>query len=131
MLKTNSKKARENVRAYISYYYDETNYCFDSPAKNFHEIAQKILDIFHKEKYYTNEYIKANRLSEYEIFKKWCEGLPSILDTCYFYNRSAVQDLGDILEQSKSEREQYTESDAEDLLTRLIYRELIKEVYKA
>ena len=31
-------------------------------------------------------------------------GLPSVLDTCYFYNRSAVDDLGAILEETESEK---------------------------
>lgn len=39
---------------------------------------------------------------------------------------SAVVDLGNILEQSERERAQYTEEQAERLLTHLIYQELVK-----
>lgn len=53
-----------------------------------------------------------------------------ILDTCYFYNRSAVADLGAILQQSERERARYTESQAEQLLTHLIYQELVKGARK-
>ena len=52
------------------------------------------------------------------------KGLPSVLDTLYFYNRSAVDDLGEVLEQSEREKVKYTEREAELMLTHLIYREL-------
>jgi hypothetical protein len=67
---------------------------------------------------------------EYNAFIDWCAGLPSVIDTCYYYNRSAVHDVGEILEQTQNERARYTESDAEKLLTYLIYREIKKEVEK-
>ena len=41
MLKTNSKKARENVRAYIVGHADGTNYGIDLPA-TFEGVAQRI-----------------------------------------------------------------------------------------
>ena len=56
----------------------------------------------------------------------WCSGLPGVLDTCYYYNRSAVDDLGAILEETDEERARYTEEQAEKMLTTLIYRELKK-----
>lgn len=55
---------------------------------------------------------------------------PPVLDTCYYYNRSAVADLGNILEETPAEMERYTESGAETLLTNLIYRELKKGAAK-
>ena len=64
------------------------------------------------------------------VFIDWCQGLPSVLDTCYYYNRSAVNDLGDILNQSKREREKFTEEEAEKQLSHLIYRELRRAARK-
>ena len=64
------------------------------------------------------------------IFADWCAGLPSILNTCYYYNRSAVDDLGEILEETEEEKEKYTQTEAEKLLTALIYREIKKAVKK-
>lgn len=52
--------------------------------------------------------------------------MPSILDTCYYYNRSAVDDLGAILEETAEEKARYSEAQAETLLTSLIYRELVR-----
>lgn len=76
------------------------------------------------------EYQAAKGYTNEAVFIDWCQGLPSILDTCYFYNRSAVADLGAILQQSERERARYTESQAEQLLTHLIYQELVKGARK-
>lgn len=65
-------------------------------------------------------------MTEQERFEEWAAGLPSILDTCYYYNRSAVDDLGAILEETDSEKARYTEQQAETRLTYLIYRELVR-----
>lgn len=127
MIKTNSKKARENIRTYIINHFDASNYT-DTPPEEWHEIAAFILGTFRDEKYYSLEYMKAHGLTEQRAFIDWAAGLPSVLDTCYYYNRSAVEDLGEILEETESEKAKYTETAAEALLTRLIYNELIKGV---
>lgn len=126
MLKTNTKKARENIRAYIITNYDPSNYDLTQAPETWPGIAAHILETFRREKPYSLEYMQRARLSECAVFLEWAAGLPSILDTCYFYNRSAVDDLGAILEETKEEREKYTERDAEQFLTRLIYRELLE-----
>ena len=129
MLKTNSKKARENIRAYIIEHFGADSYT-DTPPEEWHEIAVFILETFRAEKYSRlNEY-KYYKYCESAAFTDWCAGLPSVLDTCYYYNRSAVDDLAEILEESESEKARYTESDAERVLTYLIYRELTKEELK-
>ncbi len=122
MLKTNSKKARENIRAYILENFTPENYT-DNPPQEWPEIAAFILDTFKSEKPAIGSYA---RMTEQERFIDWAQGLASVLDTCYYYNRSAVDDLGAILEETDSEKARYTEQQAESLLTNLIYRELIK-----
>lgn len=125
MLRTNSKQARENIRNYIMENFTPESYT-DTPPTEWHEIARYILEVFRSEKYHTQSDFKYYRNCELDAFVDWCAGLPSLLDTCYYYNRSAVDDLGEILEQTTSERKKYTESDAERLLTTLIYNELIR-----
>lgn len=122
MLKTNSKKARENVRAYIVNNFTPENYT-DNPPQDFHEIALFILNTFRNEKYSTPEDFRYYK-TEQNAFADWCAGLPAVLDTCYFYSRSAVDDLGDILEETLQEKSRFTEEQAESLLTSLIYKEL-------
>lgn len=125
MLKTNTKKARENIRAYIADHADFSNYDMETP-ETWPELAAAILETFRREKYSMPEDYRYYRNSECAAFVDWAAGLPSVLDTCYFYNRSAVEDLGAILEESESEKAKHSESDAEQCLTRLIYRELIE-----
>lgn len=122
MLKTNSKQARENVQAYIMQHFDGCNYDIET-KETFTQTAAIIMDVFRSEKPAEGGY---SRMSEQERFTEWAAGLPSILDTCYYYNRSAVDDLGKILEETEQEKARYSEQDAEKLLTYLIYRELVR-----
>lgn len=128
MLKTNSKKARENIRTYITDNFTPEDYDRELESfSGFEEIAAFILAKFREQKYNTiNEY-RYYKGVEALAFADWCAGLPSLLDTCYYYNRSAVDDLAVILEETEAEKNKYNdEAKAEQLLTSLIYKELIK-----
>lgn len=122
MLKTNTKKARENVRGYIVNHFTAENYT-DTPPQEWPEIAAFILDVFRSEKPAVGSYA---RMTEQERFTDWASGLPSVIDCGYYYNRSAVDDLGAILEETEAEKARYSEPKAENLLTYLIFRELTK-----
>ena len=125
MLKTNSKKARENIRAYIVNNFDPCGYT-ETPPESWPGIAAYIMETFRAELFNSENIRRYYRYNESSAFFAWAAGLPSILDTCYYYNRSAVDDLGAILEETESEKARYNESDAEKLLTTLIYRELLQ-----
>lgn len=124
MLRT--KKANENIRAYIMDNFTPENYT-DNPPEDFPRVAAFILEIFRKEKMSDFRY---RDCSEFTAFTDWCQGLPSVLDTCYYYNRSAVDDLGAILEETAEEKARFTEAEAERRLTWLIYSELSKGAAK-
>ena len=124
MLRT--KKAIRNIRAYILDNFTPENYT-DNPPTDFPEVAAFILDTFRKEKMSDFRYHDCN---EFAAFTDWCQGLPSVLDTCYYYNRSAVDDLGAILEETAEEKARFSEQEAERRLTWLIYRELSKGAAK-
>ena len=128
MLRTNAKKANENIRAYIMDNFTPENYT-DNPPKDFPEVAAFILGVFRTEQKHilNGDYYRA---IEFAVFTDWCKGLPSVLDTCYYYNRSAADDLGRILEETAEEKERFTEEEAERRLTWLIYRELRKGAAK-
>ena len=125
MLRTNSKKAAENIQTYIVNGFTPENYT-DDPPQEFPKIAAFILDTFRSEKYHLPKDRRYYHGCELSAFRDWCAGLPSVFDTCYFYNRSAVDDLGAILEETEQEKARYMEQQAEQLLTDLIYRELLK-----
>ena len=125
MLRTNTKKAAANIRAYIMDGFTPEGYT-DNPPQEFPEVAAFILDTFRNEKYWRSQDVRYYHGCERSAFRDWCAGLPSVLDTCYYYNRSAVDDLGAILEETEEEKARFTEQEAEQLLTNLIYRELTK-----
>lgn len=122
MLRTNTKKACANIQAYIMAGFAGDNYGIEKPA-TFAECAKIIIDTFYQE-YYSQPWQKERYLNEFAAFESWAQGLPSIIDTCYYYNRSAVDDLGQILEETEAEKARFTEREAESKLTWLIYREL-------
>lgn len=121
MLKTNSKQAKENIQRYIIEHFDCSGYDVEEPT-TYQEMCQMIYDTMKKEKFHNKS------INEFEIFKDWCQGLPSILDTCYYYNRSALEDLKIILEETEDEANKYTEEQAEERLTYLLYREITKNM---
>lgn len=126
MLKTNSKQAKENIKKYIMEHFDFFNYeDEENPApEEYKDICKCIYDTMIAEKFYSKE------VNEYETFKTWCQGLPSLFDTCYYYNRSAVEDLRIILEETEEEASKFSESEAEERLTYLLYREIVKNKAK-
>ena len=125
MLKTNSKQAKENIKQYIIDGFTPENYT-DGKIEGFENIAKYILKTFRSEKYNIKEDFKYYHNNELAAFFDWCQGLPSLIDTCYYYNRSAVADVAKILEQTETEAARYTEEQAEQLLTNLIYKELLR-----
>lgn len=132
MLKTNSKKVIEKVRKYcVDSWNDHAEGEGLPTVESFEAASTEILKScineqlgFEKEKrldflkhYYSNSFFAA--------FEDWCQGLPSVLDTCYYLHR-AVDQLGDWLEETQEERERFSESEAEQKITYLLFRELTK-----
>lgn len=135
MLKTNSKKVINKINNYII---DSINFEYFPELKegaNLEEIKSAILKEFITiklknfncgdaftvlERFYNNNI--------YEAFKDWVQGLPSSFDTLYYYNTSAIDLVGDWLEQTEEERNRYNEQEAEELASRLIFRELTKKI---
>lgn len=124
MLRTNSKQAKENLKNYIMEHFDFTGYEEEGKKapETYKEICRCIYDTMQAEKYC------ARARNDYETFKDWCQGLPSLLDTCYYYNRSAVEDLKNILEETTAEAERFTEEQAAERLTYLMFREITKNM---
>lgn len=131
MLKTNCKIVKERIRAYILSAENVEEFAPEgTPNETYTDKARAIYADFMR--YYDgdNRNHGRNPRNYQEAFEEWAAGLPAIIDTCYYYNVSAVDLLGDILEETAEERAKYTESDAEHLLTYLIYREISREAMK-
>lgn len=123
MLKTNSKAVREKIRAWIMNNttfegYDELQ---NVDTNNFSEVARALLDTCEKEKFYC---VYPNQT---EMLIDWFQGLPSVIDTAhYIYHCNAVNLLGGWLEETETEKARFSESQAENMINRLIIRELLK-----
>lgn len=120
MLKSNSKQAKENIKNYIINNFDFSNYETEETAapETYNEICKCIFETMKKEKSF------CNYVNDSAAFKDWCQGLPSIFDTCYYYNRYAKDDLKIILEETEEEANKFTEEQAEEMLTELLFREI-------
>lgn len=121
MIKSNSLTARNNIKKFIL-----NNFNFeDHPEvkKDFNEVKTVILKSFNN---YISESDKTRPLSS--VFYDWGSGLPNVLsfDDVFLGCDAAINVLGDILEETESEKKKYTESEAEKTLCNLIYRELVK-----
>ena len=82
-------------------------------------VAAFILDRFNDE--YSHE---IKRYGAPIAFEAWASGLALGGLFCYYYNRSAVDDVQKILNETDEEAQDYTEAEAERFLTRLIYMEI-------
>lgn len=122
MLKTNSRKAKETIKHYIMENFNAENYTAEK-IEGWDNISRYIYNIFRREAYSTKE-DKRFYKTEKDAFFYFVQGLPSILDCSFVYNVSAVDTLGEILEESEEEKARYTEEQAEELLIALIYREI-------
>lgn len=122
MIKTNSKKAREKIRAYIMNNAPEIE---DNAAPDFNAVAAYIISDF--ERVIENDY-RVGRMTYQDLFFDYSQGLP--LDGLFLYHDryNAVDTLGDILEETETERARYSEDKAAYLFTYLIYRECLKAI---
>ena len=114
MLRTNSKAARQNVQNYITESAAEyIAECYELPTEG-KQIFSSIAEIYRQE--YRKPMTQAN-------FTAWAQGLPCgrLFD---YYLHSAVDTLGNILQESEEERSRFTEEQAERTLSYLIYREV-------
>ena len=134
MLKTNCKKAIDNIWAYLEGFTDNINdeIIAWNPEMEYLQkgdrkaLATAIYKEYLIEKRNNNNEWLAGRVTDYELFEDWASGLAMCGIFDYWYNVPAIKTLGDILEETETERERFTESDAEKMLTRLIYREVTK-----
>lgn len=122
MLKTNSKKVKETIKNYImdSFHDSDFETWRGIHVEDYSQICSIILSMFWQEKI---KHDKRN-ISEKDFFVDWCQGLPSILGCEYYYNISAVDLLGEWLEETEEEKSRFSESEAEIMIANLLYREL-------
>lgn len=123
MLKTNSKKAKENLRNYII---ENVLHNDETECTTIDEAIATLKKHFNVEKLhpYNLQLIRSGKATEKAIFKSWLQGLPhgGIGDYWYFCNAADI--LGGILEETEEEKARFTEEEAANMLTTLIYNEI-------
>jgi hypothetical protein len=121
MLKTNSKQVKAKVRGYIL-----ANFIYEDQP---HETESETLDLVARcfiEAEYSSGYQRSQNLQEAFIW--WLQGLPCGLGDWYLCR--AVDLVGDWLEQTTEERNQYSEQQAERLASYLVFKEVSPYIYK-
>lgn len=130
MLKTNCKIVKDRIRAFILSAENVEEFAPEAPNETYNDKARAIYADFMRVYNGDNRNHGSHPQNLQEAFHDWTGGLPAILDTCYRYNTSAVDMLGDILEETPAERAKYTECEAEKMLSYLIFREISREAMK-
>ena len=124
MIKSNSKKAKQNIFNYVKEYaedYLSDDYGFTVTDDNLYSL---IYSVFEDEARPHDGYNARKPVQD--VFEAWASGLALGGLFCYYYNREAKKDLAKILEESAEEAAKYSEEAAEKMLTYLIYREVSK-----
>lgn len=132
MLRTNSKKAKENIRLWILANYMPEDYtdAFQTETgeytlENFPEVAANIMGVFHKEKG-----VDVRRYGLEIAFTDWMQGLPPILDIYSLLGGWSVSEiLAEWLEETETEKEAYSKKDedgikAMETALHLVFREI-------
>lgn len=124
MLKSNSREVRQKIREYITSWF---HYCdFENYNKvelvDFSDIATVILSDF--KRVTDNDYYTKTMTCQ-ERFIDWLSGLPSMIDTDYLLGTDAARNLlASWLEESETEKNRFSETDAERMIGKLLFREL-------
>jgi hypothetical protein len=127
-LKTNSKQVKAAIMEYIRGYKEDIACNYEIPEtelENDDSLCFVIYNIFRQEALDHNLQYKAGKISEATAFHDWASGLAMYGMFDYYYYPIAVNLAGSILQETESEKSRFTESDAEKLLTNLIYREIV------
>ena len=125
MLRTNSKKAKQNIKNHImDVFNDYVTDCGSYPENAAATLADAAAVIFQDVKRVLN--IKHNNYVSQADFTRYAAMLPGYVET--FYN--AWDALKTILEETDAEAARYTNADAEKVLTAIVYRELINAVLR-
>lgn len=127
-LRTNSKQVRSAVMDYIRLdkdYLISDYEIMETDLKNDDLICLVIYDIFRREKLDHDVRFEKGKLSEYAAFEEWASGLAMGGLFAYYYMPVAVDLVGKFLQETEEEKARYSETEAEKLLTYLIYREII------
>ena len=118
MRKLNCKEVNEALKNEImdSYESAEEYYTYDGAEMKteYNDICKDILKMFECEKLNGDLRYKASNMSKQDLFVEWMSGLPSSFPvSCDIFLGSAAEWLGNILDETETEKQKYSDSKAE------------------
>ena len=122
MLKTNSKEVKTTIKNFImdniEDFFTEREIKTDKPATTLWQIVEE-------EKFYNDDRYKNN----YDKLYDWLQGLGCGIGDDIFLS-DATELIGNWLKQTEGEKARYTNTQAEELACKLVYRELMAMIRK-
>lgn len=116
MLKTNSKIVKNRIRKYIELHVADF---LEEREVNTNKPITEFFAIIHEEKLYQKY------KCEFDMVQDWMQGLGcSIGCDIYYHHGTAKNILANWLEETEEEKEKYSETEAENMMMRLVYREM-------
>lgn len=136
MRKLNCKEVNEALKKEIidSYESAEEYYTYDGAEMKteYNDICKDILKSFEREKLNNDLAYKAGKVRKQDLFIEWMSGLPSSFPvSCDIFLGYATEWLGNILDETETEKQKYSDSKAERTACLILYRELNKHAQKA
>lgn len=136
MLKCNSKAVKEKIKKWIldnsediqediSYNIEHGNLPITYDPENIYNLCKYVHDDFARVMGYRFGRYAETRLDN---FCDYAAGLPFGNLFIYYYNVSAVDLVGDILEETETEKAKFSESDAEFHMSRMIYNFILDTI---
>lgn len=148
MLKTNSRQVRNTidnyvVRSVLDYVVEQHGYIKENPVGNgfSKDVSEKIEEVYNLFQNISDKGEKALQkaccelalmVCEVEIggtsqkdFERWMAGINAVIN-CDYYLCKGKQLLKEWLDETDAEADEYGECEAQDLITRLIYREVTR-----
>ena len=120
---TFNKKTIKKIEKYIFNSWKEYTKENEQPApKTLDEAKHNILIIFFRE--LAGDHFQRFAVPMFELFREWCQGLPSALNCDFCYNVSAVKLFRSWTGQSAKEAQKYGEYKASQKIISLLWREL-------
>lgn len=116
-----------------SYESAEEYYTFDGGTMKteYNDICKDIMNMFYIEKLQFDNRYKAGRISKADLFMDWMHGLPSAFPVSNdIFLNSAVDFLGDLLDETETEKEKFTDEQAEKKRLYIFCTENLKNTQK-
>lgn len=134
MLRSNTKAAKANIMQYIKnsvhdYMVEVMEYNKSAglpeavyDPENDNDVCAFIFSRFMDETSYDKR-----RITRQQLFIQWGSGLAcgGLFD---YYLHAAVETLGNILQETEEEKARFSEAEAEEMLSKLIYREVMAHI---